>query len=211
MRIIKVATDDGNAYYDIVSRLKRTHLRFDSLLPGQVVDSAKDLIITSSLEVSAFGGSAVAIEDLNEDPLIMEGQLLSRLLDEPRRNLLIGIDPGSRIGVAMFYGGRELGALTENSVENSVESLVMLVNEVPHSSVSAKIGGGEPKSSLRLARLLRERLPPSASVEIVDESGTSVGKRGAIGATRDQRAAARIAFRKGIQFSDPVRSRRSRG
>ena len=67
----------------------------------------------------AFGGNAVAIEDLNEEPLIMEGQLLSRLLDEPRRNLLVGIDPGSRIGLAMFYGGRELGALTMNSVEES--------------------------------------------------------------------------------------------
>jgi hypothetical protein len=209
MRIIKVATDDGNAYYDIVSRLKRTHLRFSSLSPGQVVDSAKDLVITSRAESSAFGGSVVVtIEDLNEDPLMMEGQLLSRLLDESRRNLLIGIDPGSRIGVAMFYGGRELGALTSNSVERSVEYLVALVKEVPHSSLSVKIGGGEPKSSLRLASLLRERLPPSASVEIVDEAGTSAGKSGAIGVTRDQRAAARIAFRKGIQFSDPVHSRR---
>jgi hypothetical protein len=211
MRIIKVATDDGNAYYDIVSRLKRTHLRFSSISPGQAVDSAKDLVITSRTEISAFGGSVVTIEDLNEDPLIMEGQLLSRLLDESRRNLLIGIDPGSRIGMAMFYGGRELGALTSNSVERSVESLVTLVKEVPHSSLSVKIGGGEPKSSLRLASLLRERLPPSASVEIVDESGTSAGKSGAVGVTRDQRAAARIAFRKGIQFSDPVHSRKIHG
>ena len=211
MRIIKVATDDGNAYYDIVSRLKRTHLRFSSLSPGQAVDSAKELVITSRMENSAFGGSAVPIEDLDEDPMIMEGQLLSRLLEESRRRLLIGIDPGSRIGIAMFYDGRELGALNTNSVEESVESLVRLVREVPHSSLSVKIGGGEPKTSLRLARSLRERLPPAASLEIVDESGTSGGKRGAIGATRDQRAAARIAFRKGIQFSESLGSRKSLG
>jgi predicted RNase H-like nuclease (RuvC/YqgF family) len=153
----------------------------------------------------------VAIEDLNEDPLIMEGQLLSRLLDEPRRNLLVGIDPGSRIGLAVFYGGRELGTLTTNSAEKSVDSLVILVKEVPHSSLAVKIGDGEPRSSMRLARSLRERLPPSASIEIVDESGTSTGKRGAIGATRDQRAAARIAFRKGMQFSEAVHSKKSHG
>jgi len=211
MRIIKVATDDGNAYYDIVSRLKRTHLRFSSLMAEQAAASAEGLVITSRTEASAFGGNAVAIEDLNEDPLIMEGQLLSRLLDESRRNLLIGIDPGSKIGVAMFYGGRELGALTTNSVEESVGSLVELAKEVPHSSLSVKIGSGEPGTSLRLARMLREMLPPSASIEIVDESGTSAGKRGAIGATRDQRAAARIAFRKGIQFSDEEHWRRIRG
>jgi hypothetical protein len=200
MRIIKVATDDGNAYYSIVSRLKRTHLRFSSLPPGQSIDSARDLALTSKREVDAFKGGAVAIEDLSEDPLVMEGQLLSRLLEESRRSLLIGIDPGSRIGLVIFYGGRELGALTTISAEKLVDLVATVVRDVPHSSLSIKIGGGEPKSSMRLARLLRQKLSPSASIEIVDESRTSGGKRGAIGATRDQRAAARIAFRKGIQF-----------
>lgn len=211
MRIIKVATDDGNAYYDIVSRLKRTHLRFSSLSPGQGVDSAKELVITSRTEKLTFGGGAVPIEDLDKDPTIMEGQLLSRLLDESRRRLLVGIDPGSRIGIAVFYDGRELGAMTSSSVEESVEYLVRLAREVPHSSLSVKVGGGEPKTSLRLARSLRERLQSSVSLEIVDESGTSGGKRGAIGLTRDQLAAARIAFRKGGRFSDSLRSRRSPG
>ena len=58
------------------------------------------MVITSRTEIPAFGGGAVPIEDLDEDPMIMEGQLLSRLLDESRRRLLIGIDPGSRIGMA---------------------------------------------------------------------------------------------------------------
>jgi hypothetical protein len=200
MRIIKVATDDGNAYYSIVSRLKRTHLRFSSVPPGQSIDSSRDLALTSRRELATFKGGAVAIEDLNEDPLVMEGQLLSRLLEESRRTLLIGIDPGSRIGLVIFYGGRELGALTTISAEKLVDLVATVVRDVPHSSLSIKIGGGEPKSSMRLARLLRQELSPSASIEIVDESGTSGGKRGAIGATRDQRAAARIAFRKGIQF-----------
>src|SRR4029077_5357540 len=137
--------------------------------------------------------------------------LLSRLLDESRRNLLIGIDPGSRIGVVMFYGGRELGALTANSVDEVVDLLVVVANEVPHSSLSIKIGGGEPRSSLRLARLSREKLSPSASIEMVYEAGTSAGKRGKIGATRDERAAVRIAFRKGVQFSEPARSRSTLG
>jgi len=174
------------------------------------MDSAKDLVITSKREIHAFGKGAVAIEDLNEDSLVMEGQLLSRLLDESRRELLIGIDPGSRIGVAIFYGGSELGALTVNSVEKSVGLLVTVAKEVPHSTLSIKIGGGEPRSSLRLARSLRERLPPSTSIEVVDESGTSAGKSGAIGVTRDQRAAARIAYRKGVQFSEASHSRRNR-
>ena len=193
----------------MVSRLKATHLNFSSINPGEAVDPARDLVITSRAETPAFGGGAVAVEDLDKDPMIMKGQLLSRLVEESRRSILVGIDPGSKIGIAMFYGGRELGTLSLNSVEKSVDSVVMLVGKVPHSTLSVKIGGGEPKSSIRLARLLRERLPAPASVEIVDESGTSVGKRRAIGATRDQRAAAMIAFRKGAQFNE--HSRRTRG
>jgi hypothetical protein len=211
MRIIKVATDDANTYYDIVSRLKRTHLRFSSLSPGQVTNQAQDLVITGKSELFMHGGRVVAIEDLDKNPMIMEGQLLSRLLDKSRRNLLIGIDPGSRIGVVMFYGGRELGALTASLADEVVDLLVMVVSDVPHSSLSIKIGSGDPKSSLRLARLLRERLGQAESIEIVDESGTSAGKRGTIGATRDERSAVRIAFRKGVQFTEPELPRRTSG
>ena len=201
MRIIKVATDDASAYYSVVSRLKKTHLRFSSSTPKDTIDPSRELVVTSKKEVGSIGVDAVAIEDLDEDSLIMEGQLLSRLLDESNRKLLIGIDPGTRIGLAMYYGGREFGSLTQTSVEGSVELVAAVVMRVPHLSLWIKIGGGDPGSSSRLARALRERLAPSASIEIVDESGTSTGKRGAIGAARDRRAAARIAFRKGVQFN----------
>ncbi len=211
MRTIKVVTDDGNAYYEIVSRLKSTHLKFTSQQPGRTIDPLRELVITSRSELPRFGGEAVAIEDLDEDPLIMEGQLLSRLFDESRRDLLVGIDPGSRIGEAVFYGGRELGAMTTRSLDKSVEWLVGVARAVPHSSFSVKIGAGAPRSSQQLARLLHERLGRSAAIEIVDESGTSSGRRGAIGATRDQRAAAKIAFRKGAAFSPPGRKRRTAG
>jgi hypothetical protein len=209
MRTIKVVTNNGNAYYYIVSRLKMTHLRYYSHQSGPQVNPVQDLVVTSRSELPRFGGDAVAIEDLDEDPLVLEGQLLSRLLDEAKRDLLVGIDPGSTIGEAVFYGGRGLGTISARSVERSVEWLLGLVNAVPHSSLSVKIGGGEPKSSQQLARLLRERLERSALIEIVDESGTSVGRRGAVGATRDQRAAARIAFRKGSQFDELVPRKRT--
>jgi len=209
LRIIKVATDDGNAYHDIVSRLKKTNLKFESVPPDGPLNFESDLVLTSRKELGSFGNDTVAIEDLHKDPLVMEGQLLSRLVEESRRDLLVGIDPGSRIGMAVFYGGRQLGALTAISVGNLVDALLLIVREVPHSTLSVKIGAGEPKSSRLLASLLRDALPQSASVEIVDESGTSAPGRGMLGATRDQRAAARIAHRKGVQFSPRESSKRT--
>lgn len=211
MEIIKVATEDAGAYYEIVSRLKGAHLRFSSVSANRFGGSGRGLIVTSKREVAELGENVVAIEDLSKEPLIMKGQLLSRLFDESRRDLLVGIDPGVRMGMALFYGGVELGALTSNSVETLVEYLVELAARVPHDSLSVKVGDGEPRSSQRLALVLRERLPDHASIEIVDEAGTSANTHRSVGGTSDQRAAARIAFRKGAQFSGVTRSRKIRG
>lgn len=200
MRDIKVATDDGTVYYDIVSRLKRTHLRYTSASVEEALAQPGALVITSRRESEMFQGGAVAVEDLDRNPLIMEGQLLSRLLERTRRTMLVGVDPGSRIGVVVFYGGLELGAFTANSAKGCVDTLASIVGGVPHSALAVKIGAGAPKTSGILANLLRERLPASSLIEIVDESGTSARTRGVAGATRDQRAAARIAFRKGVPF-----------
>ncbi len=202
-----MATDDGAAYYDIVSRLKQTRLAFESVSPAEVTGSRRELVITTKQEQSGFKTPTFAIEELSTDPLMMKGQILSCFLEESKRVLLVGIDPGSRIGVVVFYGGMELGAFTANSIEGLERFLVSIVGEVPHSAMSVKIGAGEPRSATRLAVDLR-RILPRAVVEMVDESGTSAIKRGTIGTTRDQRAAVRIAFRKGVPFEPGFRHKR---
>jgi len=196
MKVVKVATDSSSAYYDIVSRLKETNLRFVSVSPADLSGQSNELVITTRNEVHNVGGIAFAIEDLSESPLVMKGQILSRFLDWAKKVLLIGIDPGSRIGVGVFYGGSELGVLTANSAENAIGVLKDVVKGLEHSALIVKIGGGEPRSASRLTSMVHESFP-AARIEIVDESGTSVGRRGGSRATRDQYAAIRIAFRKG--------------
>jgi hypothetical protein len=209
MKVIRVATDDSGAYYSIVSRLKEAGLWFVSVSPSDVVGLSWEPVITTRKELHAVGGVALAIEDLSETPLVMKGQILSRFLEESKKVLLIGIDPGSRIGVAVFYGGQELGVLTTNSTETLVGILDEASRNIRHSTLMVKIGNGEPRSAARIANRIREVLP-SARVEIVDESGTSLGRRRASRATRDQQAAVRIAFRKAPSLTaSPLR--RTRG
>jgi hypothetical protein len=196
MKVIRVATNSSSAYYDIVSRLKETDLRFVSVSPSEVSGQSNELVITTRNELHDIGGIAFAIEDLSESPLVMKGQILSRFLEWARKVLLIGIDPGSRIGMGVFYGGNELGVLTAKSAENVIGVLTDVVGGLEHSALVVKIGGGEPRSASRLTSMIRESFP-SARIEIVDESGTSVGRRGGSRVTRDQYAAIRIAFRKG--------------
>ncbi len=199
MKVVGVATSDSRAYYSILSRLKETNLRFVSLTPSQVVNEVPEPIITTKSELGLFSVVSIPIEDLDENPLVMEGQIISKTLSESKRAILIGVDPGLRIGVVVFYGGSGLGSFTVNSIDSLQSKIVSLVHNIPNSDVVIKVGDGAPKLSRRIVRAIVEQLP-QAKVEVVDERGTTINKPKSRGLTKDQRAAERIAFRKGTSF-----------
>jgi hypothetical protein len=205
MNVVSVATADSRAYYSILSRLKRTNLRFVSVTLSQAAkkDQGALIIITTRKELGFFDQNVIPIpmEELDDDPLIMEGQILSRIFNENKRSLLIGVDPGSRIGLVIFYGGVELGSLTMNSVESLERSIFIVVNAIPHAKATIKIGDGAPRLSKAIAQNIARQLP-DATVEVVDEKGTSVIDLKPKGRTRDQSAASKIAFRRGVIFKE---------
>jgi len=196
MKVVGVATSDSRAYYSILSRLKETNLRFVSLTPSQAANEVPEPIITTKNELGLFNVVSIPIEDLDENPLIMEGQILSKTLSESKRVILIGVDPGLRTGVVVFYGGSGLGSFTVNSVDSLQWKVVSLVRSIPHADVVIKVGDGAPKLSKRIIKVLNDQLP-EARVEVVDERGTTIKRPKSRGLSKDQRAAERIAFRKG--------------
>jgi hypothetical protein len=191
-----VATGDGRAYYSLTTKLRAAGFTFKSLLPtDNLIDC--DLVFTTAKEAKRMKSESVLAEDLPGEPGLVRGLVLSRLA-KGKGTLLVGVDPGSRIGLAAFYGESMLTSRTLNDSEGLSElvSNLMAVTESARSVV--RIGNGNPL----LAASLAERLQGSAqgaSIEIVDESGTS-DTGGSRGMKRDQGAAARIAFRKGISF-----------
>jgi hypothetical protein len=199
MKVVSVATSDSRAYYSILSRLKETNLRFVSLTPSQAADEVPEPVITTKSELGLFSVVSIPIEDLDENPLIMEGQILSKTLSESKRVILIGVDPGSRIGVVVFYGGSGLGSFTVNSVDSLQWRIVSVVRNIPHVRAIIKVGDGAPRLSKTIIRTMTEQLP-EATVEIVDERGTTISKLKSRGLTKDQGAAEKIAFRKGTDF-----------
>jgi hypothetical protein len=193
---ICVATAKARAYYALVSRLRRAELPFSSLFPGSDFGGC-DLVLTTADEAKLFGEKAktMALEDLDENPGIFKGQIVSRL-GGGGGVILVGIDPGKRTGLAVFYGQTKLAFNTFDSAGAVCLRIGTFARNVPASKLLVRVGNGNRSMAARLVEELKLEVP-GATIEVVDEAGTSTGSSKMKGVQRDQVAAAKIAFRKG--------------
>ena len=178
--------------------MRKAGLPFTSLLPGADGGGCA-LVITSAGEAGRFGGMALALEDLDENPGVFKGQVLSRL-NGGRDAVVVGVDPGSRIGLAVFYGDASLEFSTFRSPAGLGLRVGAFARGVPAKKFVVRIGNGSPPTAAKLVESLRTEAP-DAVIEMVDESGTSVRRVRMKGIQGDQGAAAKIAFRKGEALS----------
>ena len=194
MNRVCVVTSKARAYYTLVSRLRRAGLPFASMVPGSDCRGC-ELILTTTEEAGPFGSKAVALEDLDDNPGVFKGQIVSRL-DEGDDVVFVGVDPGKRTGLAVFYGETRLAFNTFDSVGVLCSRVGDFASGLPESRFVVRIGNGNMGMAARLVEALR-RAVSHATIEIVDESGTSVRTARMKGVQGDQGAAARIAFRRG--------------
>jgi len=120
--------------------------------------------------------------------------------------MLVGVDPGTRIGMAAYYGETKLEFSTFGSAEALFAHVAAFVRRVPARRYLIRIGNGNPSLSMRLATSLADAVP-EAAVELVDEAGTSARGVRMKRVQGDQMAAARIAFRKGLPLGQNPRTR----
>jgi len=201
---ICVVTSKAKTYYAIVSRMRKVGLPFTSAVSAEDCRDCT-LIVTSADEAGQFHGRVLALEDLSESPGIFKGQLLSKV-DGGRDVVLVGIDPGKRIGLAVFYGETNLEYSTFGSITGLSFKVGSFVRGVPAKRFVIRVGNGSPATATKIAESLKLEAP-DAVIEMVDESGTSVRRVRLRGVQGDQGAAAKIAFRKGEVISLSPRTR----
>lgn len=194
MSRICVVTADARAYFILATKLREAGFSFLSAFPGTDEEGCS-LVLTTRREAGLFHGNVMTMEELDGDTDVLRGQLLSRLAPK-REAMTIGIDPGSRIGLAGFYGEARLTLRTLDSKAELCARVKRLVDKIPASKTVIKVGNGSPALGDWLVRQLSAQ-NPRAVVELVDESGTSARGPRMKGLQKDQGAAARIAFRKG--------------
>jgi len=199
---IAVATLDGRAYYKIMTMLKKIGIQFDNVTPGEQLNPNIKLVITTEKEKNLIDyGSVLSLEELGDDPYVFEEKIIEHLYSDVEDSIIIGIDPGKRIGIAVYYGQKEVIGEVLNSIDETLEKIVKLIQNSHAKNKIIRIGYGEPKMAENIANGLSKRLK-NIIIELVDERGTSSlpktkpNKKLA----KDQRSAMIIAQRQGKKY-----------
>jgi hypothetical protein len=207
-RKITVATLRGRPYYNITCALRLMELQFDSLSPEEAAVSNAKVIITTQDEADIVNKKGIVMIDteLEKYPAIAKAKILrsimgERVLDD---QLIIGIDPGSRIGISAIYLHHEIAsAVVESSPQDAINHVAAMLGGIESRKKVVKIGDGNIAMAIQIARTLKMKFKDSVSIEIVDEYGTSLpqntdaNRRG----LRDRSSARAIAFRSGKSFT----------
>jgi hypothetical protein len=207
-RKITVATVRGRPYYNITCALRLMDLQFDSLSPEEAAVSNAKVIITTQDEAGIVNKKGIVMIDteLEKYPAIAKAKILRSIMGERvvDDQLIIGIDPGSRIGISAIYLHHEIAsAVVESSPQDAINHVAAMLGGIESRKKVVKIGDGNIAMTIQIARTLKMKFRDGVSIEIVDEHGTSLpqntdaNRRG----VRDRSSARAIAFRSGKSFT----------
>lgn len=191
-----MATADGRAFYVFVSLLKELGVPFSAHLPWEQFQAS--LVLTTRREMPLRGNRNVLYyEELTGDPVIDSATILSST-SRGRDELLIGVDPGHRIGVVVYYKG----VLVHEGVYRDPGGVASLLRRLLALSAKVRIirlGFGNPEMARAIIRESRDVLGGGYVLELVDERNTTGG---GMRLRRDVEAALRISRRRG-RFAEP--------
>ena len=182
---VAVATLDGRAYYKALKLLKSLGLKYVLINPKEEAKGVKVILTTRG---EGWGDDRILFIDGPKDVKL---ELLKRLLGE-EGDLLMGIDPGKRIGFVAFYRN----VVIDGGVYTSVKGLLEKISELSSHFKGRKlvrIGLDTEGLALKMAESIKRM---GLRVELVDERGTTKKS----GISRDLESAKAIAMRRGFEF-----------
>jgi len=197
---VAVATVSGKEYFLIVCELKKENLPFLSLMPGQIIPAEAKVVITTDKErnlidherLLVFGKDSDIAEIIQEAKRIVQGK-------EFFEHIIIGIDPGQVLGVAVVADGKVIETADCFSIKESSEFVNRAIRGVNFrdTDVKVKVGNGFPESRDELLETLDRLLPLGVMLEVVSEAGTNRFTKKHRRGLRDIVSATRIAGRSG--------------
>ena len=192
----------GRSYYKFVNTLNHLKLDYDSKLPEEIKNNEKRLVLTTNEESTKIPTKLILFDnEFDYDPTIVRGKIAEKL-DSGMHNssLIMGIDPGNRIGLSIFYYEKEIESSIYTSIEALVSHIVKILVGLNAQRKIVKVGNGNMRIARQISNALNLHFCSHFELEFVDERKTSVrvrnyNKRG----ERDKISARYITQREGYR------------
>jgi hypothetical protein len=201
-----VLTRDFALYHDVVRLLRERGLAFQSLAFDELPSPQVAVVITSWRD-TVLGGLpervpvvAVPVGDGGEEDVEAGVAAALRVIEghEEFKELVVGIDPGRRPGLAVLGDGRLVHWAHAVSEQQVVALALKALKQFDARRVAVRVGDGSPKERTEiLRRLARASSEEGFLVEVVDETGTTPAQGQSGGLPLDVAAAVRIARSRG--------------
>jgi hypothetical protein len=186
--VIVVATADFELYHDAVAELRDRGVAFTTVQPDdEIPDGTRVLVVAPDDDVDPPAGVETVVATADEARHAVEDAV--SILRGADGRTIVGVDPGTRPGVAVLSGETVVAAF-HVPLEDAVETIRREVADAPDPVV--RVGDGARLQGATIVNELED-----VTVELVDETGTTpylgTGARG----MGDVLAAVNIARRTG--------------
>lgn len=164
--VIVVATADFEAYHGLVAELRQRDLSFTTVEPGSELPDETDIVIAVDADDLAESVPAdVPVVRADADaPRAALDQALARLRESAGQTI-VGVDPGTKPGIAILSGERVVAAF-QVPLNEAPEVIQAEVTDALDPLV--KIGDGARREGAVVVEELDD-----IRVEVVDETGTT--------------------------------------
>jgi len=134
------------------------------------------LILTTCKETPEISQKPILHEEImDKEPVIIQGLMIQKLQVGIEKNeLVLGIDPGLRTGLSVFYYGQEIERTIFTSIEGLVMHIAKILAELRADRKIVKIGNGNMNLAKEITELLNLRFCSDFELEFVDERKTSL-------------------------------------
>ncbi len=191
--MLGLLTTDFRLYHDLVSVLKERDIPFASLSFNEPVPAEVAVVLTSPEEAHQIDFEPRVQCDDVEDAVSQALQILRGVTSY--REVIVGVDPGPRPGVAILGDGEVIESRTASSPEAVRDILLGVLRNYDGEVFTVRIGHGDPTNRNRILNALSET---GVRAEIVDERGTTRRDRRRDDA-RNIESATNIATARGVE------------
>lgn len=154
-----------------------------------------DIIVTSKND-GVYKNRTLNEKEITFEPNIDFKKIIQKLFRE--KNLLLGVDPGDKTGIALCYGEKLILNEVISPWENAIYFIIDILKEFDCNKKIVKIGYGNSHNADKLKRILKTRFD-NVEIYLIDEKSTTKNAklRKNQGKEKDRISALKILHRAG--------------